>query len=200
MGIGHTRWATHGEANDRNAHPHLCGNRQFAIVHNGIIENYQDLKDRLKGLGYIFRSETDSEVIVHLIEHYFKGNLEDAVQEACKDLDGSFAICAISEQDDQKIVAVRNGSPLIIGIGEDETHVASDINAIIPHTKQVAFLEDKQIAVIQQNDIQIKDLKTIPLNLKHSKSPGQLKIQKKADLSHLWKKKSKNNRLSFEKF
>ena len=157
VGIGHTRWATHGEANDRNAHPHLCSNRKFAIVHNGIIENYQDIKTRLKALGYLFESETDSEVIVHLILHYFKNSLEEAVREACKDLDGSYALAVISEMDPSKIVAVRKGSPLIIGVGENECHLASDLNAIIPHTKKVIFLDDNELAIIKQHEYHIQN-------------------------------------------
>ena len=158
IGIGHTRWATHGTPVERNAHPHLSSKRKIAVVHNGIIENYLSLKRKLIEAGHIFRSETDSEVIAHLIEEYYDGDLVAAVSRACKDLEGSFAIAVLSELHPDQIVAVRNGSPLIIGVGEQETHVSSDINSIIPHTKDVIYMNDYDLAVVTQHSVSFQDL------------------------------------------
>jgi len=118
VGIGHTRWATHGEAVEVNAHPHMSHNRKIALVHNGIIENYNELKTKLMKEGHIFRSQTDSEVIVHLVERYYQGDLASAVEKAVVDLTGTFAIAVIAEQEPDKIVVCRRGSPLIIGVGK----------------------------------------------------------------------------------
>ncbi len=164
LGIGHTRWATHGVPNEINAHPHLCPNKKVSIVHNGIIENYASLKKDLQNKGHIFRSETDSEVIAHLIDHYFVDSLEDAVRRACKDLEGSYGLVAISEQDPNKIVAIRNGSPLIVGLGKQDNYLASDINAIINHTKDIMFLEDDECVILTENTVTVTDLSGNTLN------------------------------------
>ena len=144
LGIGHTRWATHGIPNDINSHPHLNKAKKIAIVHNGIIENFLELKKSLIKDGYVFRSQTDTEVVVHLIDKYFSSNLVQAVADACKYLKGSYAIAAISELDPDNIVVARSGSPLIIGKGQSENFISSDINTILPHTKEVIYLEDNQ--------------------------------------------------------
>lgn len=158
VGIGHTRWATHGEPSEVNAHPHVSETKKIAIVHNGIIENYMTLKSKLITEGHIFRSKTDSEVIVHLIERYLQNNLEEAVEKAVLDLTGTYAIAVVAEADPQKIVVCRKGSPLAIGIGKNENFISSDINAIIPHTKEVIYLDDNEIAVVEQNKCTVKKI------------------------------------------
>ncbi len=156
VGIAHTRWATHGKPNEINAHPHLSHNRKLAIVHNGIIENFHDLRMKLSRKGHIFRSETDSEVIAHLVEEYLQDDLVTAVEKAVLDLEGAYAIAVIAESDPDKIVVCRSGSPLIIGVGKEENFIASDINAIINHTKDVVYLEDNDIGVVMKNDFYVK--------------------------------------------
>ncbi|MFH1226052.1 MAG: glutamine--fructose-6-phosphate transaminase (isomerizing) [bacterium] len=157
IGIAHTRWATHGEPNETNAHPHLDCQKAIAIVHNGIIENHHALRDLLEQEGHEIISETDSEIIAHLIEKFYQGNLEEAVIKALKLVEGAFGL-AIIHKDQNKIIAARRGSPLIIGLGDGEMFVASDAAAILNHTKKVIYLEDNQIAVIEKNNYQIKNL------------------------------------------
>ncbi len=150
IGIGHTRWATHGEVNDVNAHPHQSGDGRLAIVHNGIIENYDSLKVALEGLGHIFVSETDTEVLVKLIEEVQRqGNLslEEAVRQASSKVVGAYAIVVIDRDDPTKLVAARRASPLVLGIGENEFFFASDGTPIVEHTKNVVYLESDQVAV-----------------------------------------------------
>ena len=159
IGISHTRWATHGKPSDKNAHPHLDCPHKIALVHNGIIENYEALKSRLKKSGHRFISETDTEVIVHLIEQNYKGNLEKAVIKSVNELKGSYAIGVISLDEPEKLVAARQGSPLIIGVGRDENFIASDVPAILAHTKKVIYLEDGQVALLSKDNISIFDLK-----------------------------------------
>ncbi len=156
IGIGHTRWATHGEPNEMNAHPHLGPNKKVAIVHNGIIENFSVLKEELIKNGHIFRSDTDTEIVAHLIESYMDLGLVQAVESATTHLKGSYAIAAIAEAEPDKIVVCRHGSPLIIGLGKGENLVSSDINAILPHTKQIVLLEDDELAVITPSKVTYK--------------------------------------------
>ncbi|NQY74986.1 MAG: glutamine--fructose-6-phosphate transaminase (isomerizing) [Candidatus Margulisbacteria bacterium] len=156
VGIGHTRWATHGEPNELNAHPHLGNEGKVAAVHNGIIENYTHIKQKLSEKGHIFRSVSDSEVIPHLIETYLNGSLESAVEKTVKELEGSFAIAVISESDPDKIVVYRKGSPLIIGVGKGENFISSDVNALMPHTKEVIYLDDDEMAIISKENVIIK--------------------------------------------
>jgi len=161
IGIGHTRWATHGEPTRTNAHPHTDCSDNIAVVHNGIIENYVKLKKKLEKSGHKFRSETDSEVIAHLIEHYMqKGaeTLEQAILCALMDLKGTYALAVICKKEPEKLAAARNGSPLIVGVGENETFIASDAPAIIPYTRQVIFLEDYQVAVVDNDGYKITNL------------------------------------------
>lgn len=158
LGIGHTRWATHGSPTDINAHPHLDGTGKFAIVHNGIIENYKEIKHELQLEGVHFSSETDTEVIVHLISKYYSGSLEEAVAKALKRLDGSYAIAVISTEEPRKLVAARYGSPLVLGIGDGEIFLASDVPAILPYTRRVVYLEDKEIVVVEESTWWIFDI------------------------------------------
>jgi glucosamine--fructose-6-phosphate aminotransferase (isomerizing) len=147
-GIAHTRWATHGEPNRKNAHPHFDCSGTIALIHNGIIENYMTLKKSLESEKHEFVTETDTEVLAHLVEKYYKGNsLEDAVQKALKLVEGTYGILVISSKEPGKIVGARNGSPVVIGIGENEYYIASDVAAILKHTRQVIYLEDQQMIV-----------------------------------------------------
>jgi glucosamine--fructose-6-phosphate aminotransferase (isomerizing) len=147
-GIAHTRWATHGEPNRQNAHPHFDCTGNIALIHNGIIENYMTLKRSLEAENHSFSTETDTEVLAHLIEKYYKGNsLEEAVQKALKLVEGTYGLLVISSKEPGKIVGARNGSPVVVGIGDDEYYIASDVAAILKHTRQVIYLEDQQMIV-----------------------------------------------------
>jgi len=159
VGIAHTRWATHGAPTQVNAHPHEDCKAQIAIVHNGIIENFELLKANLMKEGHHFKSETDTEVIVHLIEKFYKNiPLEEAVRRALKLLSGSFAIAAISEREPDKIVGARQGSPLILGVGKKEYFLASDIPAVLEATKDIVFLEENEVAILTKDGFKVTDL------------------------------------------
>ena len=155
IGIGHTRWATHGKPSVENAHPHIAG--KTAIVHNGIIENYLSLKESLLKEGRKFLSDTDTEVIAHLIDKKFTGNLENAVQKTLKEISGTYAIVAISPADPEKIVIARNENPIVIGLGRGEFFIASDASAILNYVKDIIFLDDGEIAVIKKEGVQVYD-------------------------------------------
>ena len=145
LAIGHTRWATHGEPIEVNAHPHLSQNGKFSIVHNGIIENYLALKELLSNKGYLFRSDTDSEVVAHLIEDSYTGDFQQAVIKALEQLEGTYGIIAISTLHPDVLIAARNGSPVAVGICDEETIIASDVSALISHTKIVVYLDDGDV-------------------------------------------------------
>src|SRR5687768_7306138 len=165
-GVGHTRWATHGRPTEENAHPHQDCTGKIVVVHNGIIENYLDLKRELQKLGHKFVTETDSEIIAHLIEHEMGSDprtgtgvrphhkLEDAARQALLHMRGLFAFVAISTDDPEKIIAVRNGPPIVVGLGQDEFFVASDTPAILSHTRDVVFLGDEEMAVITRGGVE----------------------------------------------
>jgi glutamine---fructose-6-phosphate transaminase (isomerizing) len=163
VGIGHTRWATHGAPNERNAHPHLSADGSVAVVHNGIIENASVLRGALQDLGYVFRSDTDTEVIAHLVQELFDGSLEEAVIHALRKIEGTYGIAVISSRDPGKIVAARKGSPLLIGVGIGENFLASDASAILAHTRQVVYLDDGDVAVIERDSYRVIDLNAMPL-------------------------------------
>jgi len=155
VGIGHTRWATHGLPNDVNAHPHSSGDGSITLVHNGIIENYDVLKKELIKRGHVFKSETDTEVLVHLIEDIKEKSgvaLEEAVRIALNEVHGAYAIVVLSTDEPDKIIAAKKSSPLVIGIGEDEYYLASDATPIVEYTKNVVYLEDEQIAIIHRKN------------------------------------------------
>jgi len=156
--LGHTRWATHGRPNLINAHPHCDCQRKIWLAHNGIVENYKELKKSLEKQGHKFRSETDTEVIVHLIEEYNSKPLEEAVRLALKKIQGTYGLVVISEDEPDKIVVARNSSPLLIGIGDDEYLIASDASAIVTHTKKVIYLDDGEIGVISPKEFRIFNL------------------------------------------
>lgn len=155
IGIGHTRWATHGEPSDVNAHPHLNSKNTIAVVHNGIIENYIPLKEELIEKGYEFKSDTDTEVISHLIDYYYNGNLIETVQKVVNMLEGSYALGILDKNNPDMIIAVRKDSPLIVGIGEGENFIASDIPAILNHTRKVYLLENNDMAVLRADSVEI---------------------------------------------
>lgn len=155
LGIGHTRWATHGKPSDENSHPHVDQEQRFAVVHNGIIENYLELKEELQSKGRIFTSETDTEVIAHLLADLWDGDLVSTVQKAVARLEGAYALGIISEHEPDKIVAVRLASPLIVGLGNGENFIASDIPAILKHTRDIYVLEDGEMAVITRDGVQL---------------------------------------------
>ena len=155
MGIGHTRWATHGEPSDTNSHPHLSNSGRFAVVHNGIIENYLKLRDFLTKKGFVFMSETDTEVIAHLFEYYYKGDIIEAMTKVIHRVDGSYALGVICADNPDSFIAVRKESPLIVGLGEGENFIASDIPAILAHTRDVYFLENNEIVVLNKDEVKI---------------------------------------------
>lgn len=164
QGIGHTRWATHGEVNDINAHPHSSRSGDIAIVHNGIIENYTALREKLREDGYEFTTETDSEVIAHLIESLYDGDLERAVKQSVLLLKGTYGIVAMHNDHPDLLIGARNGSPLVLGIGDDEMFLASDVTAIIAHTKQVVYVEDGEVVRVTPEGYTTTDLRDRPID------------------------------------
>ncbi|MFZ0583433.1 MAG: glutamine--fructose-6-phosphate transaminase (isomerizing) [Candidatus Acidiferrales bacterium] len=164
-GIGHTRWATHGRPTEENAHPHRDCTGEIVVVHNGIIENYLELKHQLITEGHKFVTETDTEIIAHLIEKYSKGkSLEEAVLKTVTVMSGAYALVALSTRDPQKIVAARLGPPIVVGLGENEFFVASDIPAILQHTRSVFFLGDGEVAVLSPQGVRLMDFQSHPIN------------------------------------
>ncbi|MBL6449695.1 glutamine--fructose-6-phosphate transaminase (isomerizing) [Fulvivirga sp. 29W222] len=164
IGIGHTRWATHGEPNDENAHPHYSHSKNLAIIHNGIIENYSSLKQELVNKGHTFESETDSEVFIHFIEDIQQNNncsLDEAVRLALTKVVGAYAIVIMSKDNPNLLIAARKGSPLVIGIGKDEFFLASDATPIIEYTNEVVYLNDYEIAVIDNNELKLKNTQDV---------------------------------------
>lgn len=169
IGIGHTRWATHGEPNDVNAHPHQSQNRRIVMVHNGIIENYTSLKKELIRKGYSFQSETDTEVLTHLIEEIQKDlecSFEQAVQYALKQVDGTYGLAILNQDEPDMVIVARKGSPLLIGIGEGEYFIASDASPVIEYTKKVVYLDDNEMAVLRRNGYEVKSITNVPQNKK----------------------------------
>jgi len=162
-GIAHTRWATHGPPTEVNAHPHLDQSGGIALVHNGIIENYRAIRARLEGKGHHFHSETDTEVLAHLIGDCDKGDLFQAVCDALHQVEGTFGIAVLSAREPDKIITARRGSPIVIGVGEGETIIASDASAILAHTQRVIYLDDNDIAIVTADKVDIRDLHNIPV-------------------------------------
>jgi glucosamine--fructose-6-phosphate aminotransferase (isomerizing) len=167
IGIGHTRWATHGRPTDDNAHPHTDGSGTLVVVHNGIIENYLPIKERLSAEGHVFTSETDTEVIAHLIERHFQDvpRLEEAVRRALRELRGSYAIVVLSKRTPDRLVAAKHGAgSVVVGLGQGETYLASDIPALLAHTRDVIILEDEDVAVVTRHGVEISDLGGAPVS------------------------------------
>ncbi|MEK6232062.1 MAG: glutamine--fructose-6-phosphate aminotransferase, partial [Luteolibacter sp.] len=163
IGIAHTRWATHGPPTEVNAHPHLDGSGGIALVHNGIIENYRSLRARLEAKGDVFLSETDTEVLAHLIGDCDKGDLFQAVCDALHQVVGTFGIAVISSREPDRIITARRGSPIVIGVGDGETIIASDASAIVAHTQRVIYLDDNDIAIVTADAVDIRDLDNVPV-------------------------------------
>lgn len=157
LGIGHTRWATHGEPSDVNSHPHYNEAKTIAVVHNGIIENYMELKEELKKDGVTFKSNTDTEVVAHLVDKYYEGNLLDAVYKTVARLKGAYALGVICKENENELVAVRKDSPLVAGVGDGENFIASDIPALLKYTKKVYFLENGEVVHIKNDELKIYD-------------------------------------------
>ncbi len=184
IGIGHTRWATHGKVSKENAHPHLSGNKKIAIIHNGIIENFQSLKEELQQKGHKFSSQTDSEIIAHVIEEEYVDTLENAVCSALKKIKGSYALVVLSEQEPDKIIGARNESPLVIGVGDNENFLASDIPALLNYTNRVMYLDDGEIAVITKNSIRVIDGKKKEVTKKEKIVNWDVKDAEKSGFDH----------------
>ncbi|MBN2447043.1 MAG: glutamine--fructose-6-phosphate aminotransferase, partial [Phycisphaerae bacterium] len=163
IGMSHTRWATHGAPTESNAHPHCDANHKLALVHNGIIENYRVLAQYLAGQGIELQSETDTEVLAALIGHLYRGRLEDAVRQALREVRGTFGIAVIHKDEPDTLVAARRGSPLIVGVGQDEHIVASDAAAIVQHTSQAIYLEDNEVVVIGRDGFRTTTLDAAPI-------------------------------------
>lgn len=166
MGIAHTRWATHGKPSKSNSHPHLSGDERIALVHNGIIENYESLRNDLLDKGHVFLSETDTEVVVHLLEEYYNGNLFETMLKVVPMLEGTYALGVFSKDEKDKLYTVRKGSPLIVGQGEKENFIASDVTAVLEHTRNIVFLNDGELAVIQKESIDYYNLEGAKIDKK----------------------------------
>src|ERR1700689_5536718 len=162
-GIGHTRWATHGRPTEENAHPHRDCHGDIVVVHNGIVENYLKLKQELTEEGHRFVTETDTEIIAHLVEKFYDGNLENAVRDAVRKLSGVFALVVISRKDPNKIVAARSGPPVVVGLGDGEYFVASDVPALLSYTRDMFFLADGDIAVLTESGVHLTDFNGRPV-------------------------------------
>ncbi|HWC58581.1 MAG TPA: class II glutamine amidotransferase, partial [Verrucomicrobiae bacterium] len=193
LGIGHTRWATHGPPADENSHPHLDQTGRIAVVHNGVIENYDRIKNKLVQLGHVFQSSTDTEVLAHLIgEHYQKhkgknGNsnpLALAVCDALREVIGTYGLAVISADQPNTIVGARRGSPLIIGIGNGENFVASDANAIVAHTREVVYLNDYDVATITPDRFDVQNLGTDTANVQISKLEFNSQDAERGEYAH----------------
>jgi glucosamine--fructose-6-phosphate aminotransferase (isomerizing) len=200
IAIAHTRWATHGEPNEVNAHPHLDCKGEIAIVHNGIIENYKLLRDKLIELGHTFVSETDTEVIVHLIEQFLlsETTLEDAVRSAMTKVEGTYGLVVMSLKEPDKLIAVRKGSPLIIGIGENEHFITSDVNAIIIHTKRVIYLQDDELCVVKADGFEITTLDKRSVKPEISVVDWDISAIEKGDFKHFMLKEIFEQPLTIE--
>jgi len=184
IGIGHTRWATHGEPSKENAHPHMDGSGNIALIHNGIIENYAVLKKVLRKNGHIFKSETDTEIIAHLIEELYLGDFEQAFREALLRVEGTFGLAVISKHDPDKIYVARKGSPIVIGVGENEFFVASDVTPLVPHTRNVFYLDDDEMAIISRQGIITKTIFNKPIEKTVEKVTFDIEDIDKAGYDH----------------
>ncbi len=183
-GIGHTRWATHGVPNDINAHPHLDCTGKIAVVHNGIIENFKTLKAFLERRGHTFESDTDTEVIAHLIEEYYDGNVTRAVQLAMQMVEGTYGIAVISLAAPDVVVGARHGSPLAIGIGDGETLIASDVAAMLEHTKKVVYLNEGEVATISRQGVELSTIDNLPVPPKFHEIEWDLDQLEKGGFQH----------------
>ena len=184
VGIGHTRWATHGEPSDINSHPHTNKSGDIAVVHNGIIENYLRLKEWLQDKGYEFISDTDTEVVAHLINYFYRGSLLDAVINTLRRIEGSYALGVISKGNPDELIAVRKDSPLVVGLGQGENFIASDIPAILACTRDVYLLEDKEIAVITRDDVKVYNEEGEPIKKERFRVEWDITAAEKGGYEH----------------
>jgi len=186
-GMGHTRWATHGEPNDINAHPHSSSDNKLALIHNGIIENYDSIKKELIRKGHEFRSQTDTEVLIHFIEDIIKNEkctLDEAVRLALNKIVGAYAIVVMSQELPGTLIAARKGSPLVVGLGENEFFLASDATPIIEYTNEVVYLNDYEIAIIENNSLRIKNIHDVQLTPYIEKIELELESIEKGGFDH----------------
>ena len=183
-GIAHTRWATHGPPTTENAHPHAGGKNSIALVHNGIIENHRSLREKLTAAGYTFISQTDTEVLAHLVDSLYQDNLLEAVTAALKEVEGTFGIAAMARAEPGTLVVARRGSPIVLGLGEKETIVASDATAIIKHTRQVIYLDDNDIAIIRGSEVDIRTLDAGSVSRKTSEIDWSADAAEKGGFDH----------------
>ena len=183
-GIAHTRWATHGEPNQVNAHPHFDANQEIALVHNGIIENYRTLREFLGRKGFVFQTDTDTEVLTHLVRFNYRGDLTEAVRDALSQVEGTYGIAVVSSMHPGMIIAARMGSPLVIGAGNDENFVASDVSAMLEHTNRVVYLEDGEIATVTQNDYSVTTIQNVQINPKVQEISWSLDQIEKSGYDH----------------
>ena len=186
LGIGHTRWATHGEPNDINAHPHVSENGAIALVHNGIIENYLEIKEHLQKLGVVFTSETDTEVVAQLLEYHYNEchSMLEAVGRCLRRIEGSYALGIICADYPNALIAARKDSPLILGFGEDGNYLASDVTAIIKHTRDVAYMDDGEIAVLTADSIDVFDDELVPVEKEHHQVDWDVSAAEKGGYPH----------------
>ena len=184
LGICHTRWATHGEPTEANAHPHLSANGKIAVVHNGIVENYALLKKRLQADGVQFVSETDTEVLAHWIAKFYEGDLSKAVLEALQSIEGTFGIAVICSDEPDVLIGARRGSPLLIGVGENESFLTSDVSAVVGHTKKIVHLEDNDVIIIGRQNFEIKNIKNKSVNREIQEIKEDLELAQKGDYPH----------------
>ncbi len=187
-GIAHTRWATHGEVSDINAHPHVNCAGDIAVVHNGIIENFTALKEKLQSEGHVFRSETDTEVIPHLISSFYEGDLEGAVKKTLPLLTGTYGLVCVHAREPDRLVGARNGSPMLLGVGDDEMFIASDLTAIVTHTKQVVYLEDGEVVVATPRGYHTTDMRNRVVDKKVEFVGWELEAIEKEGFSHFMEK------------
>ena len=183
-GIGHTRWATHGAPTVTNAHPHLSDDGVFAVVHNGIIENYAELREELRGRGFTFHSETDTEVVVHLLDYYYKGDLKAAVMKTVSRLNGSYALGVVCADHPGELIAVKSASPLILGVGVGESFFASDVTALVGHTRNVIYLEDGEFASLTPEKITVFDCAGREINKTISRVVWDVEAAEKGGYEH----------------
>ena len=186
IGLGHTRWATHGAPTEANAHPHVSNDGKFAIVQNGIIENFMELREMLKAKGFVFHSETDTEVIVHLLDMYYTGdgNLKDTVLKTLGRLEGSYALGILCADCPDQLFIARNGCPLIIGVGAGENFFASDVTALVSHTKNVIYLEDGELAEVRANSYTVFDCTGKPIDKPVSRVAWDIEAAEKGGYEH----------------
>jgi len=197
-GIAHTRWATHGEPNSINAHPHTDCKKEIAIVHNGIIENFNALKTYLQSKGHVFKSDTDTEVLAHLIEENYNGSLLDTLTQVLNEVEGTYGLAILSKKEPDKIFAARRGSPLLIGKGKDEYFIASDVAAILRYTKEIIYLEDGEAAEISRTECIVKTAENIEIPKKIQQISWNLEMIEKDGFSHFMLKEIHEQKNSLE--